>query len=275
MKLLNKMVAIPTCIFVFSLCIFIINVFASGNIPLPSGAVLVKENDLGSKMLQIKISAYKISAPVEKIRSFFLKEMKDAGWQGEKQKDGALMFKNNQEVVLVVVIPPRKTGSPTMFSITRSSKISKDQLYASKKDKPDVLSFMPIYPKSKQLLLMDLPTNGVSCSYTTNDSIQDVMFFYKVQMRNYRWFLAGETPVSEKALDCPTCKSNQTIKDKILAGQELKGNTEKSSLVFKRDTGETCIIRIFSGRLNNVNPEIPNLSERNTTILVTYNEAKL
>jgi len=269
-----KMAAIFMGIFMFGLFISIANVFASGEIPLPRGAILVKEHDLGSKMQQVKLNVYKISASAEEIKNFFFKEMKIAGWQGEKQKDGALMFQSSQDIVLVVAAPPRKPGSPTMFSITRSSKITEEQLAASKKDKPDTLSFMPIYPKSKQLLLMDLPSNGVSASYSTSDSIQNVMFFYKAQMPNYQWFLAGDTPVSEKALDCPSCKSDQILKDKVFAGKEAKGSTSKGSLVFRRNTGELCIIRVFSTLLTNIMPEVPNLNEGGTTILVTYNENK-
>lgn len=223
-------------------------------------------------MQQAKVSVYKISAPADKVSNFFSKEMKSAGWEGEKQRDGSLMFKSDQEIVMVVILPPRKPGLSTTFSVTRSARISKDQLYASKKDNPDKLSFMPLYPKSQQQFLMDLPFNGVSASYVTTDSVNDVVFFYKAQMLNYRWVLTSETPVIEKDIDCPECKKNQVVKDKVFMGQEPKGRSSTASLTFRRSSGESCIIRIFSSRLNNVLPEVPGLNDRNTIILVTYNE---
>lgn len=275
MKLLPEKTINFSAILIFCVFVFITNIFADSVIPLPSGAILVKENDLGTKLQQAKVGVYKISASVDKVGNFFSKEMKNAGWEGEKQRDGSFMFKNDQEIVMVVIVPPRKPGSSTMFSVTRSSKISKDQLYASKKDKPDKLSFMPLYPKSQQQFLMDLPHNGVSASYSTGDSINDVVFFYKAQMLNYRWTLASETPVAEKEIDCPECNKNQVVKDKVFMGQEPKGRSSTASLTFRRSSGEVCIIRIFSSRLSNVLPEISGINDRNTTILVTYNEKTL
>ncbi len=260
---------------IFCVSVLITNIFADTAIPLPNGAVLVKENDLGTELQQVKVGVYKISAPVERVGNFFSKEMKSLGWEVEKQRDGSFMFKNDQEIVMVVIVPPRKPGLSTMFSVTRSSRISKDQLFASKKDKPDKLSFMPLYPKSQQQFLMDLPHNGVSASYSTGDSINDVVFFYKAQMLNYRWILTSETPVAEKEIDCPDCNKDQMIKDKVFMGQEPKGRSSTASLTFRRSSGEVCIIRIFSSRLSNVLPEISGLNDRNTTILVTYNEKAL
>jgi len=274
MKSLYKNFSVLACIFIFSFCIIKICALAFSEIPLPAGSVLIRNNDLSSKIQQSTLSVYKTSVPVDKISSFFLREMKKSGWESDKQKDGSLMFKNDQEIIFVVMIPPRKPDSPSMFTITRSSRISKDQLYASKKDTPDKLSFMPLYPKSEQLFLMDLPSGGVSANYSTGDSIKNVIFFYKAQMLNYRWTLTAETPVEEEVIDCPQCKESPAVKDKVFLGQEPKGITSKASLTFRRGAGEICIIRIFSGKLGNVVSEVPGLSENNTTILVTYNENK-
>lgn len=48
MKLLFKRITNLICIFTF--CVFIANIFADIEIPLPNGASLIKENDLGTKL---------------------------------------------------------------------------------------------------------------------------------------------------------------------------------------------------------------------------------
>jgi hypothetical protein len=257
-------------------------VWSAENIPVPDDAVMVRDNaSRADQAIPFSMRLYRTAMPVAKLSAFFLKEMMDAGWQGEKKQDGVFMFKKGQETVFIVIVPPRRKGSLTQFTITTGTVPSEDKILATRKDKPDKLSFMPLYPNSKQILLMDLPSGAVTASYTTNDSIKEVIFFYKAQMLNSNWVLVNESPIEDISTDCPSCKKNmESLKGSNygnldLSKIEVKTNTKKSSLLFQRGNGESCVINVLTQKWENPPAEFMISGQGNTTIGVVYSEAKL
>lgn len=260
------------------LCLFIgpLNGWSEEAIPLPDDTVLVRQNGPGNSQLSFTMSIYKSSKPVAQVYNFFWKSLKDLGWGVDKQKDGSLLFQKDGEYVVVVAVPPRKQGGKTLFSLTRQKKISMEKLYASKKDKPDKLSFMPIYPNAKQDLLMDLPNGGVSAGYSTDDSIKDIKFFYTASMPNYGWSLFSAGPIVEAPIkDCPSCRKNLVLPVGVkLPEYNIKGSTQRCDLVFKKVSGETCMIHLQSQKLDNFSPQVSLPTPGGASILVTYIDVK-
>jgi hypothetical protein len=260
-------------ILAFSLVFNVAKGWSEEVIPLPEDAVMTQDQSQSGGPMKLNMKFYKSNVPANKINTFFLQEMKNAGWQGGKEKDGALTFKKGQEVVFIVVVPPREVGSPAQFSITRGIPPTMEQMSATKKDKPDQLSFMPLYPNAKQQFLWDLPTGGTSAGYSTDDTIQNVISFYKSRMISYGWYLAEEVPVKEMPINLSGLQKNMPLKDFNISQPEIKGTMIKASLTFRRGKGESCLIHMYSQQLED-SSKLIDLGGNKTKILVTYVENK-
>jgi hypothetical protein len=189
------------------------------------------------------------------------------------------MYRKGEEVVFIVLVPPRKPGLLTQFTISRAIPPSAEKILATKKDKPDKLSFMPLYPNAKQAMLMDLPSGGVTAGYTTKDNIKEVIFFYKAQMINYGWMLVQEKPLQEVPIDCPSCKKGMPPMKQGGVGNvpvwDIKGTSKRATLFFQKRTGEMCVIGVNMQELMNVPEEYKVASQEKTNIMVTYNEPQV
>ncbi|OQB14403.1 MAG: hypothetical protein BWY16_00165 [Candidatus Omnitrophica bacterium ADurb.Bin205] len=249
---------------------------ASPTIPLPADVELISEKTANIGPSQSVVSIYESALSLDRLSSFFKKEMARAGWVEQKQgfymKDGYL--------AMVVFMPSKVKGAKVRFTVNSSRIPSKEEVLAASKDRPDKLNFMPVYPGSKQLFLWDLPT-GVSASYETEKDIKDVVFFYKSGMLNYGWSLVSETPISMETvnIDCPDCQKSQ---NKATPSSALRNvNMSKANLTFRRKDGEKCTIRIFQSTpgpqgLMSVNPDSDQtqILLKKTSILVTYYAGK-
>jgi len=260
-------------------------------IPLPEDATLVKAEEPDSSPMHLSIKMYRTSLSVNKLNAFFSRAMQQSGWQEDKSAKGSLKFKNGQFMAMILPLPTLTREGKMAFTVTEGKVLSKEDFVATQKDKPDALIFMPPYPNAKQMYLWDLPTGGVSAAYVTTDTIQDALFFYKTKMVNYGWFLAEEEPIIKAPVLYDLQKSKKILeKNNIKANPKIKAEEEKTSLTFKKTTGETCFIHLYSTRIDidpfmvetdrpgaiteqQKNPAKPS-SEMKTQILVTYNEIK-
>ena len=250
-------------------------VFANASgVPLPPDARMVSQRSADIGPSQSFIYNYETSLSADRLRSFFKKEMPKAGWSEQKQ---GFYIKDNY-LSMVVVMPSKNRADKTRFTVNFSRLPSKEDVLSSGKDNPDKLSFMPVYPGSKQVFLWDLPT-GLSASYEIEKEIKDVAFFYKSGMLNYGWILASETPVTseEIQIDCPSCQPPKNKDGTYAALAQEKAVMSKAALSFNRKGGERCMIRIFQSKpgskgLISSGPtgEGSQLFSKKTSILVTY-----
>lgn len=191
------------------------------------------------------------------VLSFYKKEMPKAGWK-EKQEN---VFIKDKYIAIIDCDSSKNKQGGIEFCITMSNIPAKKDFLAMRKANPDKLIFMPIYPASEQLFILDLP-GGMASAYETERSVEDVDFFYKSGMLNYGWSLDYEqvTPLHSGAFD----------------------NLSKSNLTFRKPNGETCTIRISSifvasgdqaasDKAGDINK--PKVSSK-TTIFVNYYEHK-
>lgn len=252
------------CAILFFICVSFNSLIFSAepSIPLPANTLKTMEKSMNIGPAKSVIQFYETFLNNEKITAFYRKEMARLGWR--EQKNG--LFLKDDYLAVIVSSPRKSKDNKTQFSITISRIPSKDEILAGRKDTPDKLSFMPVYPKSTQVFLWDMPT-GVSASYETASSIKELVFFYKSGMLNYGWSLYKEAPITTETVDCPECRKAMQNLPKDYTLPDMKVTSNRASLLFSRQNGESCAIRLYQS--------ISDAQEANkTTILVTYNANK-
>jgi hypothetical protein len=180
---------------------------------------------------------------------FYEEEMNKRGW--EEKKEG--LFSKDKNLVNIVFHSVRDKG--VKFSITCSYIPPAEKILEMRKEKPDKLIFMPVYPNSSQDFITTIPGGGMAAAYETSDNPKDVVFFYESGMLKYGWSLVKRVPVS--------------------------GISDKVFLLFRRKEAEVCKIKIFKI------PQVGSLSKNNvrgskkksgvfdeTAIFVYYNVYK-
>ncbi len=266
---------------IFMLC-FIVPILWAAEIviPLPTGIVKISEekNSFGPMGLSSKI--YESSLDKNKLESFFKKELAAAGWKENKE----WVFIKDNNTLVIMINPAKNEAGKTSLIISTGKIPATEEILAMRKQNPDKLNFMPIYPGSEQVYLWDL-SSGMTALYETEANIKDIAFFYKSGMLNYGWSLASETSIKSASIDCPECK--KTIPWEVKAAKsDVVGTSNQTTLIFRKGANETCRITIV-----NVSVDMSNLVEKtqanneenillppspasNTTISVLYNVYK-
>ena len=246
---------------IFTACFCIPILWAAElTVPLPADALKVSEKTANFGPIKSVAKIYQSSWTPDKVVSFYKKEMLLAGWR--EGKDG--VFTKDSYIIVVAVSPLKDEAGKITFSNTISEIPTKEEFFALPKPEPEKLNFMPVYPGSVQIFLLN-SSLGVSGSYETERSIKEVVFFYKSGMLNYGWTLDNETPIKAEAINPANSKT---------ASKE-----DSASLTFRRKNGESCTITIASSfidsgsllargkRNNNKSASLPG----KTIISVDYN----
>jgi len=235
-------------------------------IPLPPDASKVWEESDNLGPMKSTDKMYESSLNKNKLASFYKKELSGAGWVENEE----WVFTKDKNMVIITISPEKNAAGKTDFVISTSGIPTTEEILAMRKKNPDKLNFMPVYPGSEQVYLWDL-SNGIMGLYETENSIKDVVFFYKSGMLNYGWSLASQTPITSGAIDsidCPECKKiTQGL------GVDKSNNVSTSSqatLIFRKGANETCKIIIVNTSVDMGN--LPPSSK--TTISVLYNVYK-
>ena len=260
--------------FIFTACFFIsISWAAELTIPLPTDALKVSESTSSFGPIKLVTRIYESSFTQAKVVSFYKQEMLRAGWV--EDKDG--VFRKDNYMVVVIVNSSKDEAGKISFSNTISYIPAKEKFSALPKIRPDKLNFMPVYPGSMQLFLLDTPI-GVKGSYETGSSIKEVISFYKSGMLDYGWILDNETPIKAGVIDCSGCRK-ATSGVSGIAGSKIASTESTAKLAFRRKDRESCAITIANISINQGDsPEKSKLNNgkgvslpNKTTILVNYN----
>ena len=240
-------------------------------VPLPKDAVKISEKTSNFGPIRSFTEIYKTSLTESRVISFYKKEMVNAGW---KENERGVFIKDKFIAVIVCDSLKNKAGG-TEFNLTVSNIPTKEEILGMRKDEPDKLSYMPIYPGSVQLGILNLPA-GISSAYETKGSLAEVVFFYKTGMLNYGWSLDRETWSQDQggAVDCPGCR--KSFPGFGAAEPKIASSTQKTSLVFHRlNGGETCVIEVsnISVGLDGDRPDNKKLGST-TTIFAKYHAYK-
>lgn len=241
-------------------------------VPLPKDAVKILEKTSNFGPVKSFTEVYKTSLNKAKVISFYKKEMARSGW---KQKEEGIFIKDKFIAVVVCRSSKDKQGQ-VEFTVTISNIPSKEEFLLMRKEKPDKLSYMPIYPGSVQLSIVNLPA-GIAGAYETENSIEDVVFFYKTGMLNYGWTFDNEKFVQSKdePVDCPSCRKLPGFLN-VANKPKITSKTRKITLIFRRKKSETCVItvtEVSSQQGKTAKTKITD-SPRKTTILTSYHAYK-
>jgi hypothetical protein len=168
--------------------------------------------------------------------------MPDAGWKQQHQEG---FFIKDRYMAVIACSSSKDKAGKTEFSVTNSNIPVKEEFLAMRKVKPDKLDYMPVYPGSEQLFLLNLPF-GMSSAYETGGSVKEVVFFYETGMLNYGW--SFDYDESDKGKNT---KVNYSLKQKLIPGfpsnadePGIINSDNKVILVFRRKNVEICVIRI-------------------------------
>lgn len=257
------------------LCALAISGAFAEEIPLPADALQTNERSMDMGPLKGVFKNYTTSWDIERLKSFFKKEIPKYNWQKKERTE--LYFTKADKYISISIMPQKTSDKKTSFSIVYGEIPSEEAMKAGQKDKPDALDFMPVYPGAGQTYLWDSAT-GIIAGYKTKDKIQDVVFFYKAKMLNYGWALYNENPIVVKeSTGCPECEKQLDKKSMPnIDFSKLYSKSSSSRLAFNRGSGELCIINIFGYEavMPGTNVSVP-LPDANTTqILVSYNGPK-
>lgn len=222
-------------------CIFFLVLRLSAaeiKIPLPPDAVKVSERSVNFGVLKLTTKTYSSALSLKSIREFYLQQMLRNGWK-EKHTD---FFVKDKCLISIMFSGKSSLPEKTQFKIITGNLPTADEVIAQRLVKPDKLDFMPVHPKSLQVFHWDFPF-GVACSYETESSIKDVVFFYKFAMLGYGWGLVKDSPIAEKITDCPGCKDFDSENKRLKStGRDNPGGV---SLIFRRGNQAICEIKIF------------------------------
>lgn len=184
-----------------------------------------------------------------KLIGFYRKTLAQEGWVELRE----LYFKRGNEYLTLILLPEsRKNKGKTRFAISYGNHPTKEQMESTRKDKPDQLRFMPIYPSSEQMFLWDTPT-GIMSGYRTEASAKEVSFFYQAKMLNYGWSLAKDPAVSSKSLSAPLFPARND-------GVSLSGGGGQKEVVvleFVKGKKEVCHIRIEGYNIEGIKAKVP------------------
>jgi len=270
--------------FLLFLVLFPLTIYAQDfNIPLPQDAEKESLRDMSMGPMKMEITCYRTNLNKNSLIAFFKKEMPKAGWQ----QVNPFAFKKDNYMFSITFPPSYLKDKRQRFMVAYTVLPDEQQLTSTRKDNPDYLKFMPVYPRAKQAFLWD-SSRGMTASYQSSDQIKDVVLFYKSTMPNYGWVLSEETPISKKVIKVNPNKDvgseyQKEIEKAMKGMKEIRGIKESSfylaRLSFQKNK-ETCVINFQSldirdpKKIKADGSESPDTEEqlKGTRILVTYIE---
>jgi phenylpyruvate tautomerase PptA (4-oxalocrotonate tautomerase family) len=253
--------AISGLFVIFGLCTFPL-LAAEISMPVPKDAVKVSDKIIDIGPIRSNVEVYQSYLAENRIKAFYKKEMLRAGWT---QNKSGLFMKDNCTAA-ITFSPLRNQEGAVQFMVVTSKVPSPEEILAERKENPDKLEFMPVYPACAQNFLWDNPS-GMSASYETEDSVKEIVFFYKSRMPSYGWELYSEIPIKEEKIDSPVFDK---LKKPVIS--------TSATLRFYRKRSESCVIMINSVSGANYLLEGEQVVNENagsapkSTIVVVYNK---
>lgn len=252
---------IPGLFLIFGLCISPL-LAAEISIPLPKDAVKVSDKVIDIGPIKSNVRIYQSYLAENKIKAFCKKEMLRNGWT---QNKSGIFMKDNYTVAITFNSLRNNEGA-VQFMVVTSKVPTPEEILAERKENPDNLDFMPVYPGCIQNFLWNNPS-GISASYETESSVKEIAFFYKSRMPNYGWELYSEIPIKEEKVNYPEySKLNKPV------------ISTSATLRFYRKREESCVIMINNVSGINYLLEGEQLVNENaglmskSTIIVVYNK---
>ena len=209
-------------------------------VALPNQTVLLKEEEMNVNGQKIKSLHYRSRLPAREISDFYIRFLPGLGWNEdcpECSRPGndpaRLTFSRGENKISIAIIPTPFAGVGENDIIIAMSKIKEETEQAEEGEEAEGkdLSFVPRYPQSQRVSSLEYDAaNKAMLTYSSLDTADEILDFYRQNMADYNWNLVDETDF--QALPPELREIQSQIK--------LKGG----SLIFKGPRGE-CVISVF------------------------------
>lgn len=227
--------------------------------PIPWGAKLVRDDTAITGGEERKVRTYETATKARELLNYYLKEMPGRGYSIFMQGDSNAIFTKGEEMVFVVV-PPVPEGK-TLFMITTASLHPDSNLLNPQADCESIPG-IPAYPGGRCLRSTRFKSGVArSVTYSTADTINTVINYYRMTMPQYMWKLASEIDVNDAMQEVLANQSQQGI-DTKQARMALGFMAGARGLEFRNERGGFCHVQVMG------NP----LAVDSTAITITYEE---
>lgn len=187
------------------------------------------------------ITIYSSELPFAEIAKFYQERLSRDGWESIAAGSfpEGLIFKREDEMLNIQRLPA-ENPQETVFSLSRGKvgPFTGEMPQAEEKEFQD----LPVYPNAKSAPLSSLQSaSGDLIGYTTADSPEEVLEFYRQQLPQYGWQIENEMPLTDYGMDgtgvCPGCeKLSPEISKKIQGSVLIIGALQA------RKAGKNCNI---------------------------------
>jgi len=246
-------------------------------IPVPSSTKEVRKQKMQLMGSDFTTTIYASKLSFKQVADFYSKRLAKDSWQDlfsdkniKKHVDSSvfpnqLIFKKGDEMITITYLPTSTLAGETRFSLSQG-KISFPQ--EPEEQEPTVEAMeaidIPVYPNAKPISFSS--SGNKPLGYTTSDSAEEVLQFYRNKMSLYRWTLEEEMlPVQQEINPQDLEKIPQYGQLPPAAIERIKSLSIKMGhLVFKKGK-KTCMVGVteMSG---------PDFSENKSVISIVYSD---
>jgi len=237
-------------LFVISFILFLSKVAMAGT-PVPWGAKLLREDvvTVGDGE-ERNIASYEVKANKQELYNYYLQKMSDQGYKLFMNGEQNLVFNKGEDLVFIF-IPPSKGGKTQFIIGTASTRpaVNKTNGYDGVVQ-CEPLPSIPVYPGSRCMQSTRQKSGGaMSVSYSTGDSLDTAVSFYRRQMPQYGWELKKESKIGDLMSEALQSPGHQEItSDKQAFMRDFYGGA--TGLVFSNNQGNGCYMQLMDNPVN-------------------------
>lgn len=244
-------------------------------IPVPSSTKEVRKQKMQLMGSDFTTTIYASKLSFKQIADFYSKHLTKDGWQdlfsdknikkhiGSGALSKQLIFKKDEEMITITYLPTSTLAGETRFSLSQGKMSFPEE---AKEQEPTVEAMeaidIPVYPNAVPFSFGS--PGDKPLGYTTSDSAEEVLQFYRNKMSLYRWTLEEEVfPTQQESNPQDLEKIPQYGQLSPAAIERIRSLSIKMGhLVFKKGK-RACMIGVteMSG---------PDSSENKTVISIVY-----
>lgn len=245
-------------------------------IGVPSSTKEVRKQKMQIMGSDFTTTIYTSKLSFKQIADFYSRRLTKDGWQdlfsdknikkhiGSGALPNQLIFKKGDEMITISYLPTSTLAGETRFSLGQG-KMSFSE--SAEEEKPAVKATeaidIPVYPNATPFSFGS--SDSKPLGYTTSDSAEKVLQFYRNKMLLHRWVLEEEVPPTQQEIDPQDLEKIPQYGQLPPSAIERVGSLsiKMGYLSFKKGK-RVCMIGVteMSG---------PNSSENKTVISIVYN----
>ena len=221
--------------------------FAIAGVPVPWGSKLIQDNTaVTNDGEERRMLSYENNASNQDLFNYYLKEMPAQGYKLFMNGEQNLIFSKGENTV-VIFISPFADGKTRFMVGTSSTKSINNKADASEAIvKCEPIPSVPLYPGARCMRSMYQKSGGSAmASYSTNDSVDMVLNFYRSHLPQYSWRMEKEVAIQD-IVSRAMQEQNQgaMMPEQEDALHDFYGNAR--GLSFSNNQGDSCSIQVMN-----------------------------